>query len=85
MDADLKAHLTEASLAQKPYFEALSYAWGERVFPEALHLPGSIHKITQNLASALRHLRYEDRPRILWIDSVCTAVRRHLCFVHFQV
>jgi hypothetical protein len=26
---------------------------------------------TQNLASALRHLRYEDRPRTIWADAIC--------------
>ncbi len=27
--------------------------------------------VTQNLAEALRCLRYKDRPRVLWIDAIC--------------
>ncbi len=27
--------------------------------------------VTQNLATALRYLRYGDRPRVLWIDAIC--------------
>ena len=27
--------------------------------------------VTQNLATALRYLRYDDRPRVLWIDAIC--------------
>lgn len=27
--------------------------------------------ITENLDEALRHLRYPDRPRHMWIDSLC--------------
>ena len=27
--------------------------------------------ITQNLAEALKYLRYKDRPRVLWIDAIC--------------
>ncbi|KAI3324110.1 heterokaryon incompatibility [Xylariaceae sp. AK1471] len=27
--------------------------------------------VTTNLLSALRHLRYTDRPRMLWVDALC--------------
>lgn len=27
--------------------------------------------ITRNLEAALRHISYQDRPRILWVDAVC--------------
>lgn len=34
-------------------------------------LGGFPFNITSNLESALRHLRHRDRPRVLWIDSLC--------------
>ncbi len=68
-----------------PVYEALFYAWGspekyevievevskttaKRVFPSFFRrkLP-----ITHNLVLALRHIRFCDRPRTLWIDAIC--------------
>ncbi|KAI0911997.1 HET-domain-containing protein [Ustulina deusta] len=69
-----------------PVYEALFYAWGspekrevievevskttaKRVFPTSFFrrkLP-----ITHNLALALRHTRFCDRPRTLWVDTIC--------------
>ncbi|QDS74145.1 hypothetical protein FKW77_001233 [Venturia effusa] len=57
-----------------PEYEALSYTWGtgdspspvEVLSPHSGQLP-----ITKNLDIAMRHLRYPDRPRTLWIDAIC--------------
>jgi hypothetical protein len=61
-------------------YEALSYHWGppdpdcwltildEK---EADRLETKGLNITPNLAKALRSLRYENKTRVLWIDSVC--------------
>jgi Heterokaryon incompatibility protein (HET) len=60
-----------------PKYEALSYTWGTADSPETAYVtesPGaesSTLQIQQNLASALRHLRYHDSPRKLWVDAVC--------------
>jgi hypothetical protein len=65
-------------------YEALSYTWGlatartelAKIIPcsggtdKELSLPATL-EIRDNLASALRHLRYGDRPRTLWIDAIC--------------
>jgi hypothetical protein len=51
-------------------YEALSYCWGEPDFDHALQCEDQTVLITQNLASALRHLRYPDAPRHLWIDAL---------------
>lgn len=58
-----------------PEFEALSYARGSTGYPieiliETKSGPGVV-KITQNLHDALHRLRYETRPRVLWIDAIC--------------
>ncbi|KAF5709411.1 heterokaryon incompatibility het-6 [Fusarium mundagurra] len=72
--------------AEVPDFEALSYCWGDQSHPEQIKLTtehptfeeqsdtpsdfGDIH-IGPNLASALRALRYNNLPRIIWCDSIC--------------
>ena len=67
----LHCNLLTAKLSDRPSYEALSYAWGEAVFPETLQLPGGSRAITANLAAALRELRLLDRSRRLWVDAVC--------------
>ncbi|KAF4437259.1 heterokaryon incompatibility [Fusarium acutatum] len=61
----------------QPAFEALSYAWGGQSEPvvatvqgEAGESLGNI-KLGKNLATALRHLRYQDKERVLWVDAIC--------------
>jgi hypothetical protein len=63
--------LTELSV---PRYEALSYTWGSSDNPEDIYIGTSgnyVASVTQNLTCALQHLRYEDRPRTLWIDAIC--------------
>ncbi|OCK82618.1 hypothetical protein K432DRAFT_292865, partial [Lepidopterella palustris CBS 459.81] len=52
-------------------FEALSYRWGEDVFPEQLFIGTQSLNITENLYPALQHIRSAVRPRCLWVDAVC--------------
>lgn len=52
-------------------FSALSYTWGEAVFPKRLICLGAHIKITANLDLALRKLRLPDDVRILWVDAIC--------------
>jgi Heterokaryon incompatibility protein (HET) len=74
----LYVQLENAILAQNsiPDFEALSYTWGSpdqpvNIFINITFLPVRALPITQNLECALQHLRYIDRPRVLWIDAIC--------------
>lgn len=53
----------------EPY-EALSYCWGTGAAQETVLVDNSPLKATLNLVNALRYLRYPDRPRKLWIDSI---------------
>jgi hypothetical protein len=68
--------------AFQPTYEALSYTWGSAINPEMAYVERqettddqivsqTTLKLTQNLATALRHLRYLDKPRILWVDAIC--------------
>lgn len=54
-------------------YEALSYVWGAQASSEVISFdkPSGSLQIGRNLASALRHLRHHDRPRVIWCDLVC--------------
>jgi hypothetical protein len=70
----IECNLRNTSLLDKPSYEALSYVWNE---PRALNGSLSImlhdrnFQVTGNLESALRHLRFCDITRELWIDAIC--------------
>lgn len=70
----------------EPRYEALSYTWGSTEHLETVYVCGSqtatksheTLRITPNLASALRHLRYVNRPQTLWIDAICINQQNEL-------
>jgi hypothetical protein len=68
--------------AFQPTYEALSYTWGSTINPETAYVERqettddqivsqTTLELGQNLATALSHLRYPDKPRILWVDAIC--------------
>jgi hypothetical protein len=64
-------HSAALTSTTQPKHEALSYTWSSIRNKETIQVGESGKETlatTQNLASALRHLRDEDRPRVLWID-----------------
>ncbi|KAJ4286528.1 hypothetical protein N0V90_013228 [Kalmusia sp. IMI 367209] len=50
---------------------ALSYTWGGQEKRAEMELNGCTISITENLFSALRHLRSEDKSQQLWVDAIC--------------
>ncbi|KAF2671209.1 hypothetical protein BT63DRAFT_210492 [Microthyrium microscopicum] len=50
-------------------YEGLSYVWGNPGETEYLHFPTGSIKVTQNLCTALRHLRHSDKERRIWADA----------------
>jgi hypothetical protein len=57
-----------------PHFEALSYTWGSSEGTTEIRIDHSLTRKlldTRNLDIPLRHLRYADRPRTMWIDAIC--------------
>ncbi|KAI1303873.1 heterokaryon incompatibility protein-domain-containing protein [Xylaria venustula] len=79
-----KAEATRLDFNVIEPFEALSYVWGSKDSPvevEVVRTHGTLESdnkphsqfmpITQNLVTALQHLRYPDEARILWIDAIC--------------
>ena len=70
-DSVLSCGLEDCRLSDNPSYEALSYTWGQPIFPEILNTHKGFLRITENLALALRRLRLYDRVRYLWVDAVC--------------
>lgn len=74
---ELRGELCHTSLEQNPSsFAALSYTWGDPVFPHSLLIGDSYLPITGNLKDALVHIqrrtkRCQKRPRLLWVDALC--------------
>lgn len=58
------------SLKEDPEYEALSYVWGDSILTQNITVNGHTRSATANLATALRHLRFEDKPRMMWIDAI---------------
>ncbi|EKJ70029.1 hypothetical protein FPSE_09766 [Fusarium pseudograminearum CS3096] len=61
-----------------PYYQALSYCWGDQLSPDSIILKERIWSdeggnldIRRNLASALRQLRHPKEERIIWCDAIC--------------
>lgn len=53
-------------------YEALSYVWGRSTEGRTINLDGQkVVPVTDNLHAALRRLRRLDKPRTLWVDSLC--------------
>ena len=69
----LQCNLKHATIRDQSY-ECLSYTWGN-IFDSKIILDGHTVTITRNLADALLHLRYETKPRTLWIDALCINQR----------
>ncbi|OQV06672.1 hypothetical protein CLAIMM_11213 [Cladophialophora immunda] len=75
IDPSLYLQSNEGTEDYEPRYEALSYAWDSPLHPETVYIAtgtaSSKLSIRKNLASAIRHLRYPDKPRTMWIDALC--------------
>jgi hypothetical protein len=67
----IRCHFAVASLDENPDYEALSYVWGHTNDTQKVQVGGVAVTVTSNLLSALRHLRLDERERILWVDALC--------------
>ncbi|KAF3763584.1 hypothetical protein M406DRAFT_233130, partial [Cryphonectria parasitica EP155] len=65
--------ISVACLDDDPYYEALSYVWGDSrpEFCRWIRVDGQKRWVTQNLWAALRRLRRTDEERKLWVDALC--------------
>lgn len=76
-DSDIHVSLTYVRLEthEPPHYEALSYAWGSDVRSYVVYVDTKDGQqslsVTENLHSALQHLRDSSSPRTLWADAAC--------------
>lgn len=76
----IQCEIFQASFDERQYsisYEALSYAWGSANKTHTIMLNGKELRVTTNLMTALRHLTWKDRDRILWIDALCIDQRNN--------
>jgi hypothetical protein len=67
----VKVKLRTADFNDEPKYEAISYCWGSIPdSPPRIRIGQRRLAITPSLHSALVHLRYSDKPRMLWADAV---------------
>ncbi|KAI0107265.1 heterokaryon incompatibility protein-domain-containing protein [Nemania sp. FL0031] len=67
----LECQLVRCSISDSIRYEALSYAWGNTTSQHMMKCNGEMLSITENLESALKHLRHPLARRVLWIDAIC--------------
>lgn len=68
----IECTLSTTTLPDKPFFEALSYAWGDGQGPQgSIMVDGVQLLVSQNLFDALFHLRNDIKPRTLWVNAIC--------------
>ncbi|KAI7977208.1 hypothetical protein EIK77_005413 [Talaromyces pinophilus] len=74
-ESDIHCQLHELPISQSRgadcSYEALSYFWGSDQRPLSVYINGHPLPITQNLDTALRHLRRKSQNRRLWVDAIC--------------
>ncbi|KAI1404756.1 heterokaryon incompatibility protein-domain-containing protein [Hypoxylon fuscum] len=75
LEADVIIHeglgIVEEDGPREAPYEALSYTWGAPIFSLPIQINGVEFFITENLDSALRHLRFTNAKRYLWVDALC--------------
>jgi hypothetical protein len=61
----IRCSLDHDSASDSAPYEALSYVWGDPSVQQTIFVEGKELYVTTNLASALAHLRYSHRQRVL--------------------
>ncbi|KAH7204647.1 heterokaryon incompatibility protein-domain-containing protein [Fusarium oxysporum] len=67
----IESRLEVVALEENPMYEALSYCWGDSSQLQEIKCNNEAFQVTENLLSALQHLRNEHSERTLWIDAIC--------------
>ncbi|KIM99916.1 hypothetical protein OIDMADRAFT_166048 [Oidiodendron maius Zn] len=63
--------LQDATFAERPKYEALSYTWGSETARQTISINGQQFDVGRNLFDALQHLRDPLEERSLWVDAIC--------------
>jgi hypothetical protein len=67
----LTVNLIEVPLSDHLLYEAISYCWGDPKDKSIVTCNGHTLPVPRNLEVALRNMRYQDKPRVLWADAIC--------------
>jgi hypothetical protein len=67
----ISCSLQIVSLDDNPSYRALSYVWGNPKITHPILLHNQPFDATVNLTAALRRLRDEIQPLVLWVDAIC--------------
>jgi hypothetical protein len=70
-DDPIHCETNTTNLESTPAYEAISYAWGTSANLVDIYFNGTSRLTRHNLTDCLRNLRYEDEPRVLWVDALC--------------
>ena len=70
-DEPIKCQFRVASLDDSPHYEAISYVWGDAISEQTVEVDGMTFTVTANLDSLLRHMRFVEEERLLWVDALC--------------
>ena len=77
-EEDITCNQSIVALRDASEYEALSYTWGSPETTHSILLDGKSFPVTTNLYSAFQHLRWQEKPRNLWIDAVCIDQRNDI-------
>jgi hypothetical protein len=67
----LVCSLEVVSLDEDPFYETLSYVWGDATNTQPISVDGVVFNATVNLVDFLRCLRSTSEDRALWADAIC--------------
>ena len=72
---DIECELFEVEHDHSQSYDAVSWCWGMEKWDKSIRIIQDeqvfLFSISPNLESALRALRRDRRPRILWVDAIC--------------
>ncbi|KAF1359795.1 HET-domain-containing protein, partial [Lizonia empirigonia] len=69
--APIKCELLVVSLDDNPYYEVLSYVWGDHKNTRRIQVDGTRFDATVNLFDFLHSLRSSSRDKYIWADAIC--------------
>lgn len=70
-ESRLEGRLETITFDDPTQYDALSYVWGTAKAAVPMSIEGHAFQISQNLDSALRHIRCSDSETRIWVDAVC--------------
>ncbi|KAH7354715.1 heterokaryon incompatibility protein-domain-containing protein [Rhexocercosporidium sp. MPI-PUGE-AT-0058] len=69
--ASIQCEVRVVRLSDKPFYDALSYRWGNPECTQRIKVDEQWTCVTDNLYAALIRLRRENEKRTIWIDQLC--------------